>query len=222
LGKTSGVVVAAGTGSFASGINPAGEQKTIGGWGPLFGDEGSGFAIGRDALRAIIREHEFDGPATALTGLIKNHFQIIHLAELRKKIYQSASYQQTISGLTPLVARAASSGDEVALQILLEQAHQLAEMALRVTQSLAWDEQGCDICLTGGVAHLGSLILEPFQARCHAVDPDLRITPPRFPPVIGALMLALQKGGIDLTEPLILNLGRSYQSIIARLAEIES
>ena len=47
-----GLAVIAGTGSIAYGRNPAGVIARAGGWGPLLGDEGSGYAIGRAAFRA--------------------------------------------------------------------------------------------------------------------------------------------------------------------------
>src|SRR5438552_18827932 len=34
----------------------------VGGWGPYFGDEGSGFWIGREAVRAALRSVDAQGP----------------------------------------------------------------------------------------------------------------------------------------------------------------
>src|SRR5205814_8202801 len=65
-----GVIAIAGTGSFAFGRNSAGEARRAGGWGYIFGDEGSGFDITRQALRAALRFEEGWGPPTALRDLL--------------------------------------------------------------------------------------------------------------------------------------------------------
>src|SRR5437016_1486807 len=61
-----GLITIAGTGSFAFGRNAAGETARAGGWGYIFGDEGGGFFITRQALRAALRFEECWGPATTL------------------------------------------------------------------------------------------------------------------------------------------------------------
>ena len=61
-----GIVTIAGTGSIAFGRNAAGQTARVGGWGYIFGDEGSGFDIARQALRAALRAEEGWGPPTAL------------------------------------------------------------------------------------------------------------------------------------------------------------
>ena len=58
-------VVIAGTGSMAFGQNARGETARAGGWGFIFGDEGGAFDIARQALRAVLREHEGWGARTA-------------------------------------------------------------------------------------------------------------------------------------------------------------
>ena len=63
-----GVVVIAGTGSIAYGRNDRNQAARAGGWGYMLGDEGSGYWIGRAALRAVLREADRRGPATQLTG----------------------------------------------------------------------------------------------------------------------------------------------------------
>ncbi len=48
-----GIALIAGTGSLAWGRNPQNQTARSGGWGYLFGDEGSAFAIGRAILQAV-------------------------------------------------------------------------------------------------------------------------------------------------------------------------
>ena len=50
-----GCILIAGTGSIGFGVNEAGETARVGGFGHLIDDEGSGYALGRDALSAAVR-----------------------------------------------------------------------------------------------------------------------------------------------------------------------
>ncbi|HEY5611620.1 MAG TPA: BadF/BadG/BcrA/BcrD ATPase family protein, partial [Thermoanaerobaculia bacterium] len=70
VGFGSGVVVISGTGSVAFGRNAAGEEARAGGWGPTVGDEGSGYAIAREGLSAILRAHDGRGAPTKMTDLL--------------------------------------------------------------------------------------------------------------------------------------------------------
>ena len=71
-----GVVVIAGTGSIAYGRNAQNQAARAGGWGYMLGDEGSGYWIGRAALRAVLREADRRGPETQLTGLLLNYYGV--------------------------------------------------------------------------------------------------------------------------------------------------
>src|SRR5207302_4816203 len=65
-----GIIAIAGTGSIAFGRNASGRTARAGGWGYIFGDEGSGFDIVRQALRAALRMEEGWGPATRLREVL--------------------------------------------------------------------------------------------------------------------------------------------------------
>src|SRR5262249_11247055 len=65
-GRRYGVVVIAGTGSIAFGFDDEGHRIRSGGWG-YFTDKGSGYAIGKETIEAVIRAHDGTAPATALT-----------------------------------------------------------------------------------------------------------------------------------------------------------
>ncbi len=76
-----GVVIISGTGSIAYGRNRRNEGARAGGWGHVLGDEGSGFWIGRAAMRAVLREADRRGPRTALTPLLAAALRCVRGAE---------------------------------------------------------------------------------------------------------------------------------------------
>ncbi len=67
-----GVIVIAGTGSIAYGRNASGHTARAGGWGYVFGDEGSAFDIVRHALRGALRQEEGWGTVTLLTDRLRH------------------------------------------------------------------------------------------------------------------------------------------------------
>ena len=75
VGDAPGIVIVSGTGSIAYGRNDRGEASRAGGWGYVLGDEGSGYWIGRLALRAVVRHADGRGRATSLTPRLLDAFR---------------------------------------------------------------------------------------------------------------------------------------------------
>jgi len=206
LGGEHGAVVLAGTGSFAMGVNRAGEQVSVGGWGPILGDEGSGYWIGLHALRAVIRAHEGRGPATRLTSLVMAHYALSDIAELRARVYGERESQRAISALVPLVLQAAEAGDASAESIIADAGEALAALGITVVRQLGMDSADYDLVLAGGVSRLGRWVWEPFRAAMRAVCSAINMRGPRLSPAGGAVMLALRGGGVAWTSKVLGNL----------------
>src|SRR5688572_20268691 len=82
-----GVVIISGTGSIAYGRDASGQAARSGGWGYVLCDEGSGYWIGRAALRAVLREADERGPRTALTPMLLEHFRVTEAQALIHEVY---------------------------------------------------------------------------------------------------------------------------------------
>jgi N-acetylglucosamine kinase-like BadF-type ATPase len=74
LSLGTGASLAAGTGVACLAVPRLGAPRIVGGHGYLIGDEGGGFWIGREGLRAALRAHEERGPQTALRSLAEERF----------------------------------------------------------------------------------------------------------------------------------------------------
>jgi glucosamine kinase len=68
FGGGPGVVIIAGTGSILIGKLSDGTVTSVGGWGRMLGDEGSGFHIGSEAIRAVTRDIDGRGAAETATA----------------------------------------------------------------------------------------------------------------------------------------------------------
>jgi N-acetylglucosamine kinase-like BadF-type ATPase len=69
IGPNPGVLLIAGTGSIAIARRSDGTMARAGGWGPVFGDEGSGFWIGRAAINRALRLHDSGAGSDFVDGL---------------------------------------------------------------------------------------------------------------------------------------------------------
>lgn len=205
LAKDHGVVTLAGTGSFTIGVSLSGQQATVGGWGPIIGDMGSGQWIGTKALEAVTREFDRLGPETDLTEKILEHYRIEKVWQLRRSVTPGVAY------LAPLVKEAAEEGDDVALSIIEGAAKGLAEMAVAVIERLGLDDDCYNLALTGGISEFGEILLGRFEEYIRRSCQEISIVRPRFQPVIGALLIAMRETGVLWTEETLRNLEASYR-----------
>jgi N-acetylglucosamine kinase-like BadF-type ATPase len=188
-----GIVVIAGTGSIAFGRNGEGRTARAGGWGYLFGDEGGGFWMVREALRAALRWEEGWGSPTALRPMLLDATGARNMNDLMHRCYTPEFPRPRIAGLALLVNTAAENGDPTAQNILREAANEIARLAHAVRGQL-FDPQGPVACAyAGGVFHSRILITSFRQAL--AGDPDLVVTPPVYDPALGALLEAYRAVG---------------------------
>jgi N-acetylglucosamine kinase-like BadF-type ATPase len=189
-----GVIVIAGTGSIAFGRNSGGKTARAGGWGYLFGDEGSAFYIARQALRAALRLEEGWGTATSLRASLLEASGAPNVNNLVHRFYTPEFPRPRIAGFAKLVDAAAEVGDEVAIDILEEAAEQLNTLAAAVRSQLFDTEDEVRVSYLGGV--FGSRLM--FQRFRELVEGDApnQVTAPIYGPAAGALLEAYRAVGI--------------------------
>jgi len=205
-----GVVVIAGTGSIAFGMNEQGESARAGGWGYLLGDVGGAYEIGRQALVAVGRYHDGLGPETALTALTLEFMKVQEISEITS-IYQDPHPKLRIAGMCALAAQAALEGDSVARDLFLRGGRGLGELACVVSRKLRLGAHSLVVSGVGGVFQSVELIWKPFREQVLKQYPGATIARPVFSPLVGALLLAYRNGGIDLSPSLQSQLEASLQ-----------
>jgi N-acetylglucosamine kinase len=190
-----GIIVIAGTGSMAFGRNARGYTARAGGWGYLFGDEGSAFDIARQALRAALRMEEGWGPPTALRRVFLEAAGSIDAWQAMHLFYTDAWPRSRLATLAPLVDQAALAADAVARQILDDAAAHLAAFAAAVRSQLWKPAEAVDVAYTGGVFR-SAIVRERFRKLVEA-DAATRCAPPRHGPAAGALLEAYRAVGLN-------------------------
>ena len=189
-----GIIVIAGTGSIAFGRNEAGATARAGGWGYIFGDEGSAFDIVRQALRAALREEEGWGPPTALRQALLEATGARGANEALHLFYTAEWPRDRIATLAPLIDTAAASGDEAAREVLHYAALQMATLAASVQRRLWHKGAAVEIAFSGGVFRSGT-VRTRFQELVE-LEPVTRCGPAKYRPVEGALLEAWRAGSV--------------------------
>jgi N-acetylglucosamine kinase-like BadF-type ATPase len=197
---SAGIVIIAGTGSIAYGRNAAGWAARAGGWGYVLGDEGSGYWMGRLALRAVVRAADGRGPATSLTPRVLAHFGVARPEDLIHEVYHGGLRPAAIGALAALVQEARDEGDRVASGILEGGAGELVASAASVADRLGLREAAFPIILAGGIFHAVPWLAVELEQRLPAVAPRADVRRLAVEPAVGAVRLAVAElhGGAAL------------------------
>lgn len=154
-----------GTGSGVYGRTAGGELLRAGGWGYLFGDEGSSFAIGAAILRAVMHAYDGRGEPTLLTDLTLARRGLKDPQGLIRDIYGAESSRAEIAALASLAEEAARQIDPVALNILDEAALDLAHTVQAVYRKLG--NFPLPLAITGSTILSGDRYAACFHRACH-------------------------------------------------------
>lgn len=182
-----GIALIAGTGSICCGKNERGGFVRAGGWGHLIDDGGSGYALGRDALSAVVRQWDGRGEETVLSRLVPEFLRVDTPQELIAYIY--GGDKSRIAALAPLVERAAETGDRIALAIYTKNGAALGELVLAAAKRL--EMQAGEVALLGGLLTRDLRLRGALAAFLAERAPGLRCVEPRQDAAAGAAMLAL-------------------------------
>lgn len=188
-----GILIIAGTGSNVLGRAADGAMYNAGGWGPALGDEGSGFWIGQEAVRAGFWAKDRGVPTTLLTEVgklwgAKSLGEIVEMGNARPG--------PDFPALAPLVARCAEEGDELAAAVLerggVELAEQVALVALKMKES--GGKSKVEAAYTGSVLEHISLVRSAMISALKTAAPNVTVVEGAVDPMEGALWRAREAG----------------------------
>ena len=208
-----GVLALAGTGSSVLAIGDDGTRIKVGGWGPIFGDEGSAYRIGESALRAAARDFDGRGPKTGLTPVMAGDLGISDFKESIQAVYLDEMKPTDIAELSKSVERVAQEGDEVAIGILRTAGIELSECVAAAVRRMRFANESIKVSFQGSVITSCEVMRESFCRALAEILPTASVTPPRFPPVIGAYLLGRTELGLDGDETLFAKLDQTSHVI---------
>ncbi|KQR06279.1 ATPase [Arthrobacter sp. Leaf145] len=135
-GAGTGVAVIAGTGSAAWGKNDAGEEARAGGWGYLLGDEGSGYWLGREAVRHSLRRMNQGLEPDRLSRALLDSCGVDEPGKLIALFHSPDTGRRYWAQQARLVVEAADAGDEASQAMVVQAGRDLADLAGQATRQL--------------------------------------------------------------------------------------
>jgi N-acetylglucosamine kinase-like BadF-type ATPase len=195
LGGTAGepgIIIIAGTGSIAFGRNAQMQTARAGGWGYIFGDEGGGFDLAKQALRRVLQYEEGWGEYTVLHKVLLEVSGAATANSLMHELYNKFDRKQ-IAGYATFVTDAAEQGDKVALEVSKQAAVSLTLFVTGVYRQLFKKGEPVQIVAVGGVLKSHFLMQQLMQNIYTSILCPLGN--PRLSPAAGALLEALRLDG---------------------------
>jgi glucosamine kinase len=195
-GAQPGIGAISGTGSNVFGVGRAhspedwiGQPWRAGGWGHLLGDEGSGYWLGVQSIKAALRHREASGPATALSDAIVEFFSASSVEALAARVYAKPMTKGEIAAFATETGRLAAQGDAVARGLYARGARELAEQIAAVIGQTGLTGD-FPVGLIGSAFKAGAVFVEPLTAAVHERAPEARVSVVEMAPVGGSLLLA--------------------------------
>jgi glucosamine kinase len=201
FGEGPGIILLAGTGSIAYARGIDGAHARCGGWGPVFGDEGSGAWIGKRALSIVSAAADGREGPTALTGSILTAAEVNTVEELIP--WAIAASTATIASLAPVVISTAASGDARANALVSLAAEELVLHVRALAIRVFGDERATiPVAFSGGLLQKGSLLRKKLEQRIRSAVPGSQIRSAEIIPARGAVRAGIRRLAGDSEQTL--------------------
>jgi N-acetylglucosamine kinase-like BadF-type ATPase len=210
-GAGPGVAAIAGTGSNVFGVAGEGSDTRswrVGGWGHLLGDEGSGYWLGVQSIKAALRDRERSGPETALSEAAIEFFDAPSVEAVASLVYSKPLTKGEIAAFAIETAKLAEQGDEVACELYQRGAQELGEQIVAVIRRIGLDGDSSaaaggaekeasefPVGLIGSAYKAGRVFVEPLTRVVHECAPHAQVVAVELAPVGGSLLLAAKACG---------------------------
>ena len=184
LNAKPGINLVLGTGQIGYGVDEEGNSMRSGGWGPLLGDEASGYYIGLKLLNHFTKMSDGRSDKTILYDIIreklglKEDMEIIDKAEKMKR--------DEIASLSRIFAEALDKEDPYCKELLEEISKEAAAVIDSIIKGLNFKEE-VKVSYSGGVFNLGDRRIKRIEEKSKN---KIKIEKPYTDPSEGALILA--------------------------------
>jgi N-acetylglucosamine kinase-like BadF-type ATPase len=187
-----GVGVVCGAGINCVGVGPDGRVTRFLALGTMSGDWGGGYGLGIEALWHAARAEDGRGPVTRLAGDLTSHFGVGTVEDVTLGVHQGKIGEDDLTGLAPLLLRAAEAGDDVARTVVNRLADEISVMAITAMRRLDLTGLATPVVLGGGVITARApLLMDNVRRQLRQAAPDATVRIIDVPPVAGAALLGL-------------------------------
>ncbi|MGE7092375.1 N-acetylglucosamine kinase [Lysinibacillus sp. NPDC048646] len=178
LGVTAGqtgALLIAGTGAIAYAFDGRRIERA-GGWGHRAGDEGSGYWLGQEVVRAIFRMEDGRGEPTILKNEVYNFLRVQDVTELAAWLFRPAYTNAQLAKMSAFLADAVAKKDSCAIQISTRAAHELVLLACAVLKKISYQGEAINLYCNGGAIKHNPLILKIFSQDMTSMYPQIQIS----------------------------------------------
>lgn len=186
------IIIIAGTGSNCFGINEEGKQAGSNGWDYILADEGSGYRVSVEAMRAVMRAYDGRGRETLLTANILDELGLKNEKELNSWVYRGEFSKERIGSLAKVVCMTAGIGDDVSRDILKREAEEAVVSVAAVAEKLGFADREFDLVMVGGLFKCKEYFKDIFTMELAGRYRGINFRPLVTNPVAGAVKLAIE------------------------------
>jgi N-acetylglucosamine kinase-like BadF-type ATPase len=167
--------------------------------------------LGEKTLNAIYRAELGLAPPTSLTARVLAFYQLPTVeAVLHLRTARLRAPGPSVGKLARLLLDEAEAGDPTATRLVTKHGADLGDYALVAARQVGLLDQPFALVLAGGVLrHPSEVLRRALIERVQATAPLARPAPSRFEPAVGALLFALEAGGVNVDEALLERVGGS-------------
>lgn len=190
-----GVALVAGTGSNCWGWDQDHNIGRVTGNGPEFGECCGASDLVPKAVQAISAQWSMRGPETDLSKAFIDLVKARDITDLLEGL--TLGWYRLDSNAALTVFEIAKSGDHVAREMIQQSGRELGDLACGVIRQLSLEDEDFDLVMIGSLFDGGSLITEPMKENVLSIAPKVNFVRLDVPPVIGGVLLGMQKVGIE-------------------------
>ncbi|MFD2639034.1 N-acetylglucosamine kinase [Piscibacillus salipiscarius] len=201
-----GIVHISGTGSITLSLFNN-KIDRVGGWGYLFDDLGSGFAIGEASLAAVFQSFDGRGSVTSLTPRLLKHFNCEEVPELVKVIYNAPNHRVKVAEISPLTFECAADGDSIANEIIHSISKDIAHSINTLIKSRNKEAETITVILSGGIFKRADIMIPKLKEH---IKYPVSLETIKVEPVFGAVIAALNELGVKRDDEFVNRINEQY------------
>jgi len=162
-----GALLIAGTGAIAYAHNEQGKVVRAGGWGHRAGDEGSGYWIGREVLRAVFRMEDGRGPSTMLKDEVLKKLEVGTVQNVAEWLFSPVYSVTEVAKLSTILDICVLKGDSEAIRISEQAVAELALLIKSVVGKSSLANRVCKVFINGGAITHSDIRLDALKKRVY-------------------------------------------------------
>jgi N-acetylglucosamine kinase-like BadF-type ATPase len=209
-----GVAVVAGTSCNCRGWDQDRREGRVTGCGFVMGEAGGAIELLIKAKQAVAFEWTRCGPPTSLTQAFMKLTGAHNIENLLEGL--TTGFYKLRLEMVPVIFQEAEAGDTVARDIIVWAGQELGSMAIGVIRQLGFETQTFDVVLVGSLFKVNSLLLQTLGETIHKVAPGARLVQLAAPPVVGGVLLGMEKAGVKYSATVRQTLLSSTNELLKR------